>query len=46
MEEYKALLNKEYNRVTTRIGYYMRSNNIARIIKEKCPIFVQVEKKR
>ena len=40
MEEYKVILNKEeYERVTTRIGYYMRSNNIARIFKEKCPLY-------
>ena len=33
-------LNKEkYKRVTPRIGYYIKSKNIARIIKEKCPIF-------
>ena len=33
-------LNKEKSeRVTSRIGYYMKSKNIARIIKEKCPIF-------
>ena len=33
-------VNKEkYERVTPRIGYYMKSKNIARIFKEKCPIF-------
>ena len=41
MEEEKAVLNKEkYERVTPRIGYYMKSKNIIRnIFKEKCPIF-------
>ena len=40
MEEEKGVVNKkEYERVTPRIGYYMKSKNIARIIKEKCPIF-------
>ena len=40
MEEEKAIVNrKEYEKVTSRIGYYMRSKNIARIFKEKCPIF-------
>ena len=40
MEEEKGVVNKkEYERVTPRIGYYMKSNNIARIFKEKCPIF-------
>ena len=39
MEEEKAILNKEYERVTPIIGYYMKSKNIARIFKEKCPIF-------
>ena len=39
MEEEKAITNKnDYNRVTTRIGYYMKSKNIARIFKEKCPL--------
>ena len=40
MEEEKGVVNMEkYERVTPRIGYYMKSKNIARIIKEKCPIF-------
>ena len=40
MEEEKADVNKEkYERVTPRIGYYMKSKNIARIFKEKCPLF-------
>ena len=40
MEEEKGVVNnEEYERVTPRIGYYMKSKNIARIIKEKCPIF-------
>ena len=40
MEEEKGVINKkEYERVIPRIGYYMKSNNIARIFKEKCPIF-------
>ena len=33
-------VNKEkYERIIPRIGYYMKSKNIARIFKEKCPIF-------
>ena len=40
MEEKNGVANKkEYERVTPRIGYYMKCNNIARIFKEKCPIF-------
>ena len=40
MEEEKGVVNKEkYERVTPRIGYYMKSKNIARIFKEKCPLF-------
>ena len=40
MEEEKGAVNKEeYERVTPRIRYYMKSKNIARIFKEKCPIF-------
>ena len=40
MEEEKGVVNnEEYERVTPIIGYYMKSKNIARIIKEKCPIF-------
>ena len=40
MEEEKAVVNKEkYERIIPRIGYYMKSKNIARIFKEKCPIF-------
>ena len=44
MEEEKGVVNKEkYERVTPRIGYYMKSKNIARIFKEKCPIFAADE---
>ena len=33
-------VNKEkYERIIPRIGYYLKSKNIARIFKEKCPIF-------
>ena len=40
MEEEKGVVNKEeYERVTPRIRYYMKSKNITRIFKEKCPIF-------
>ena len=40
MEEEKADVNKEkYDRIIPKIGYYMKSKNIARIFKEKCPIF-------
>ena len=40
MKEEKLIINKEeYERVTPRIGYYMKSNNITRIFKEKCPLF-------
>ena len=40
MEEEKAVVNKEkYESVTSRIVYYMKSKNIARIFREKCPIF-------
>ena len=40
MEEEKEVVNKEkYERVTTRIRYYMKSKNIVIIFKEKCPIF-------
>ena len=40
MEEEKADVNKEkYERVTPRIGYYMKRKNIARIFKEKCTLF-------
>ena len=40
MEEEKGVINKEeYERVTPRIGYYMKSKNIARIFKENCPLF-------
>ena len=39
MEEEKVVVNKEkYERATPRIGYYMKSNNIARIFIEKCPL--------
>ena len=38
--EKAIILNKEeYDRIIPRIGYYMKSKNIARIFKEKCPIF-------
>ena len=47
MEEEKGVVNKEeYERVTPRIGYFMKSKNITRIFKEKCPIFAAVEDKR
>ena len=40
MEEEKGVGNKEkYKRVTPRIGYYMKSKTIARIFKERCPLF-------
>ena len=40
MEEEKRVANKkEYKRVTPRIGYYIKSKNIARILKEKFPLF-------
>ena len=40
MKEEKAILNKEYERVIPRIGYYLKSKNITRnIFKEKCPMF-------
>ena len=40
MEEEKGVVNKEkYERIIPRIGYYMKSNNITRIFKEKCPLF-------
>ena len=40
MEEEKAVVNKEeYERIIPRIVYYMKSNNIARIFKEKYPLF-------
>ena len=41
MEEEKEVVNKEkYERITPRIGYYLKSKNITRnIFKEKCPIF-------
>ena len=40
MEEEKEIINKEkYDRITSRIGYYIKSKNIARRFKEKCPIF-------
>ena len=40
MEEEKGVVNKEkYEKVIPRIVYYMKSKNIARIFKEKCPIF-------
>ena len=40
MKEDKAIVNREeYEKVTSRIGYYIKSKNIARIFKEKCPLF-------
>ena len=40
MEEGKTTaINEEYLRIIPRIAYYLKSNNIARIFKEKCPIF-------
>ena len=41
MRRKKAIVNKEeYERITPRIGYYLKSKNITRnIFKEKCPIF-------
>ena len=40
MEEAKTIINKEkYERITSSIGYYIKSKNIARIFKEKCPLF-------
>ena len=40
MEEGKTTtINKEYLRIIPRIAYYLKSKNIARIFKEKCPIF-------
>ena len=40
MEEEKGVVtNEEYERITPRIGYYMKSKNITRIFKENCPIF-------
>ena len=39
MKEEKGVVNKEkYERVIPRIGYYLKSKNIARIFKVKCPI--------
>ena len=39
MKEEKGIMgNSEYERVTPRIGYYIKSKNIARIFKEKCPL--------
>ena len=40
MEEAKGIANKEeYKSIIPRIGSYIKSKNIARILKEKCPIF-------
>ena len=39
MEEVKAIPKKEYERIISRIGYYMKNKNIARIFKKKCPLF-------
>ena len=40
MEEAKEIANKEeYERITLRIRYYMKSKNIVRIFKERCPLF-------
>ena len=42
MKEEKVDVNKEkYDRITSRIVYYMKSKNIARIFKEKCPLFAE-----
>ena len=39
MEEEKGVVNnEEYERVIPRIGYYMKTKNIARMFKEKYPI--------
>ena len=37
----KGMNKEDYERITSRIGYYMKSNNIARIFKEKCPLFAE-----
>ena len=40
MKEEKAIVNKEkYDIITSRIVDYMKSKNIARILKAKCPLF-------
>ena len=40
MKEEKAITNKEeYERIIPRRRYYIKSKNIARILKEKCPLF-------
>ena len=40
MKEEKAIINKEdYERITRRIAYYIKSKNIARILKRKRPLF-------
>ena len=40
MKEEKLIINKEdYQRITWRIAYYIKSKNIARILKKKCPLF-------
>ena len=39
MKEEKAIRNKEYERITSSIAYYIKSKNIARILKKKCPLF-------
>ena len=39
MKEEKVIVNKEcYGKVTPRIVYYVKSKNISRIFKEKCPL--------
>ena len=44
MEEEKADVNKEkYDIITSRIVDYMKSKNIARIFKAKCPLFAAAE---
>ena len=40
MEEAKGIANKEeYKSIIPRIGSYIKSKNIIKILKEKCPIF-------
>ena len=43
MEEGK-IINTRYVRIVARIGYYLKSNNIASIYKYKCPTFAAAEK--
>ena len=47
MEEEKAIVNKEeYDRIIPRIGYYMKSKNIATIIKHKSLLFAASDEER